>query len=103
MTPSQCGLLMHGQQDQSKLGFLGVLGQKISIQNAPPQLGVVVFSKELVEFRWVSWFTWALAQGLVLHPHNHKALDSVCPLGLTPIVSSHAGNLLAISHQVQDM
>ena len=78
MTPSQHGLLMCSQQDQLKMGFLGVFWQDFLIQNTPPQLEVVAFSKELTEPGCVSWFSQALAQGPILHPHNHEAQDRVC-------------------------
>ena len=94
---------MCGWQDQLELCFMGVFGQEFSIQNTPSQLEVVAFSKELVKFGWVSWFTWALVQGPILHPHNHEAQDRVCPLGLMPIISGHAGNLQSFSYQVQDV
>ena len=42
------------------------------------------------------------SQGPILHSHDQEAQDRVCPLGLTPIVSSHASNLWAISYWVQD-
>ena len=79
------------------------IGQGFSIQNAPPKLEVVAFSKELVEFGQVSWFTWVLAQVSVLHPGNHEVQDGVCPLSLTSIISSHAGDLQAISYWFQDV
>ena len=64
---------------------------------------MVAFSKALLEFRWISWFKWALAQGPILHPHNHKAQGKVHPLGLMPIMSDHMGNLQRISYWVQDV
>ena len=56
-----------------------------------------------MELRWVIQFNGALAQGPVLHPHNHEAQDRVCPLGLMPIICGHAGNLWTITVWVQDM
>ena len=94
---------MCGWQDQLKLGFLGVFGQDFFIQKTLPQFEQVAFSKELAEFGKADWFTWALAQGPILHPHNHKAQARVCPLGMTPIVNSHAGKLGAVSYLVQDV
>ena len=89
---------MHGCQDQLELGPLGVFRWEFSIQNSLPQLEVVGFSKEHAKFGQISWLKWALAQSPILHPHNHEAQDRVWPLGLKPIISSHAGNLWAISY-----
>ena len=84
MSPSQSSLPMCGQQDQFKLGLLGFFWLDFSIQDTLPQLKVVVL-KKLSELRWVRLFKWALSPGPILHPHNHKAQDRVCPLGITPI------------------
>ena len=64
---------------------------------------MVVFLKELLELRWLSWFEWSLAQGLVLYPHNHEAQDKVSLLSLTSIVHGHAGNLWTLPYGVQDV
>ena len=63
---------------------------------------MVAFLKELPEFGLVSWVKWALAQGPILHPCNHKAQDRVCMLGLMPFISGHSGNLQTIPYWVQD-
>ena len=101
--PSQSSLPVYGQHNQLKLGLLGFFGQDFSIQDARPQFEMVTFSEELPELGWVSWFKWALLQGPILHPHNYEAQDTVCPLGLMPIVSSHTSNLWTISYQIQDI
>ena len=97
MTPSQHGLPIHGQQNQLKLGLSGGFGQDLSIQNAPTQLEMVAFLKELVDLRWIGQFTQVLAQGPVLHPCSHEAQDRVCLLDLMHQSSgSHTGNLQAV-------
>ena len=103
MTPSYCSLLMHGQQDQLKLGLLGVFGQEFSVQNALLQLEVVAFSKELAEFKVVLLVYMCSGSGSC--PASSQSSDSGqgLPFGPDAIVSSHAGDLLAISYWVQDM
>ena len=63
---------------------------------------MVAFLKELPELGWVSQFKCILAQGPILHLHNHKAQDRVCSLGVMPIISGHAGNLQTIPYWVKD-
>ena len=101
MISSQCGLPMCGQQDQLKLGFLGVLGQEFSVQNASPQLELIAFSTGTGR-AWAGWLVYTCSV-LGSNPCNHEAQDRVCPLGLMTIISSHAGNLRAVSYWVQDM
>ena len=57
---------------------------------------MVVFLKELPECGQISLFQWALAQGPILHPHNHEAQDRAFLLGLAPIISGHTGDLQSI-------
>ena len=57
---------------------------------------MVVFSKELAEPLLVCQFKGALAQGPILHLHNHKAQDRVYLLDLMSNVGGHAGDLQAI-------
>ena len=83
-------------------GLLGFLWQGLSIQNTPPQFGVIGFVKELLEFRRIGWFKLTLAQSSVLQSHNHKTQDWICPLGLAPVIYGHASDLQTIPYWVQD-
>ena len=85
-----------------ELGLLGFLWQGLTIQNAPPQFEVVVFVKELSEFRRFGQFKLTLAQSSVLQSHNHKTREWICPLGLVPVTYGHANDPWTIPYWVQD-
>ena len=60
-----------GLQYQQEQCLLGSSQQKFSVQDTPPQLELVGFLKELPELRLVGQLVSALAQGPILHLHNH--------------------------------
>ena len=64
-----------------EIGPPGILLAEFPIQDAPPQLKVVAFWKELPELGWVSQIQWALAQGPIMHPCNHRSPVQGLPNG----------------------
>ena len=103
MTPSQGGSPYAWPARPIEIGPLVILLVWFSYTGCPASAWGILFLKELLDLGQISWFKWDLAQGPILHPHNHEAQDRVCPLGLMPIISGHAGDLWNVSYWVQDM